>query len=257
MSLVAMKYPFGEIKYQKVMLDCYDFHSHDVLIISAIEEDGELAFEFADKSIDVKSDTIVCFPPRASHKAVVSSDISGYCILHLDLDWIFRVYGFDAMNISWKRDVRSVELHGKFVNIVKELSENKASIEPLEEWLWEYFDVSILDECNLEIPNRVLEDIREYIKREWESPMGIEELSSMFDLNLYTMIRQFREHFGTTPKKYQLDIRVHKAKDMIVAGMDITQAALNCGFYDQSHLYNYFKKIFGVSPKAYQEAFEK
>ncbi len=89
----------------------------------------------------------------------------------------------------------------------------------------------------------------------WNEPLTIESLAQQYNLNTYSLIRQFKRLFGTTPKKYLLDLRVHRAKELIAGGMGIAEAALTCGFYDQSHLYNYFKKIFGVSPKVYQEAF--
>jgi len=252
-----MKYPFGEVKYQTKMLDCYGFHSHDFLVISAIEKGQKLRFDFMDESVEVDSTSIICFPPRVRHKAVISSTINGYIILHLDIDWICSVYGIDALGVTWSKVTDNLNLHERFLELTKELSRTYGATEELEEWLWDYFSISIISKHNIKISNSVLEDIHEYIDKEWENPTDMKELADLFDLNLFTMIRQFRNYFGVTPKKHQLDVRVHRAKEMIAGGMDITQAALSCGFYDQSHLYNYFKKIFGVSPKTYQEAFEQ
>jgi AraC-like DNA-binding protein len=39
--------------------------------------------------------------------------------------------------------------------------------------------------------------------------------------------------------------------------MSISEVALNVGFNDQSHLYKYFKQIFSISPKEYQDSLIK
>ncbi len=38
---------------------------------------------------------------------------------------------------------------------------------------------------------------------------------------------------------------------------EISQVATQIGFYDQSHLTNIFKKVFAMTPKAYQNSILK
>ena len=57
-----------------------------------------------------------------------------------------------------------------------------------------------------------------------------------------------------TPHQYILSQRLNHAKELLLQGENIAEVALHCGFSDQSHLYKYFKEVFGISPKAYQNS---
>lgn len=45
------------------------------------------------------------------------------------------------------------------------------------------------------------------------------------------------------------------AKDLLKDGLSISQTALECGFFDQSHFHRNFKKIVAITPKEYQDNF--
>ncbi len=47
------------------------------------------------------------------------------------------------------------------------------------------------------------------------------------------------------------DIRVFIDEDKLFE-LTLEEVAIECRFSDQSHLYKYFKEVFGISPKAYQ-----
>jgi AraC-like DNA-binding protein len=47
---------------------------------------------------------------------------------------------------------------------------------------------------------------------------------------------------------------VHKAKDLLLNGTPIAEAALEAGFFDQSHLNRVFKKFHGVTPGQYSKS---
>ncbi len=258
MPLIARHFPFGEAKYQARMVDCYGYHSHDVLVIGALEEPGDLTFDFEDVRVDVTSDSLVCFPPRQRHRAVLSTEARGYCILHLEPQWLSQVMEIEMSQVQWTRTIVDPSIHMSFIQTVKAMaSGEEAGEETIEEWLGDFLPLLFQPIHEASIPDATLEQVRQYIEKHWDETFTIHTVAEIFALNPYTMIRQFKQHYGTTPKKYQRDLRVHQAKALIVGGMEIAEAALHCGFYDQSHLYNYFKKIFGVSPKVYQEAFEK
>ena len=257
MPLTARHYPFGEVKYQSRMVDCYDFHTHELWVISARMGAGELAFDFRDERVEVDADTLVCFPPRQLHRAVIAGEVEGYGILHIEPEWLVRTLGVDREAVTVIRSLTDAELHRRFAVLVQGLiEEERDGSEEVSEWLLDFFEQVRTPAEGKPIPNTLLERVREEIQQHWDAPLHIPVLAESFGLNPYTLIRQFKHHYGSTPKKYQLDLRVHRAKALIAGGMEIAEAALTCGFYDQSHLYNYFKKIFGVSPQTYKKAFE-
>ena len=60
-----------------------------------------------------------------------------------------------------------------------------------------------------------------------------------------------REAVGMTPHAYQTQVRVRRAKSLLQAGLPITLAAAEAGFYDQAHLNRHFKRIVGLTPGRY------
>jgi AraC-like DNA-binding protein len=254
--LSAKRCEFGEVKYQRRVVDCYDFHSHDVFVISATDGCEKLMFEFENDKVEMGRDTVVCFAPRKRHKAVVEHEATDYLIMHIETSWLRKKLGIDLDAIAVRSHVVSRKLHRKFVAIVYELLDGDSGCDDkVRDWLLELFD-NIYYNADVLIEGGDMEQIRRYIQTNWNIPITLEHLSEKFGLNSYALMKHFKNSFGSTPKKYQTDIRVHKAKNLIADGMDISEAALECGFYDQSHLYNYFQKIFGVSPKTYQKAFD-
>jgi AraC-like DNA-binding protein len=68
---------------------------------------------------------------------------------------------------------------------------------------------------------------------------------------MYRLARTFKAEVGLAPHAYQIQLRVLRAKQMLAAGCRIAEAADECGFYDQAHLTDQFKRHVGVTPGGY------
>lgn len=53
------------------------------------------------------------------------------------------------------------------------------------------------------------------------------------------------------PHAYQINVRLDRAKDLLLRGWPISEVAREAGFYDQSHFTRYFKRLVGVTPGSY------
>jgi AraC-like DNA-binding protein len=74
------------------------------------------------------------------------------------------------------------------------------------------------------------------------------ELEALTGLSRYDLARQFRACLGTSPYRYLVMRRLDRARALIRRGTPLADAALACGFADQSHLTRHFKKAYGVAP---------
>jgi AraC-like DNA-binding protein len=67
-------------------------------------------------------------------------------------------------------------------------------------------------------------------------------------LDRYTLARQFRRCWGTSPHRYRVLRRLDRARSAMAAGESLAAVAAFAGFADQAHLTRQFKQAFGLTP---------
>ncbi|WP_119422926.1 AraC family transcriptional regulator [Desertibaculum subflavum] len=75
-----------------------------------------------------------------------------------------------------------------------------------------------------------------------------EQLEAATGHDRYTLARQFRACFGTSPYRYLMLRRLDRARRLIAHGLPLAEAAVAAGFADQSHLTRRFKQAYGLTP---------
>jgi AraC-like DNA-binding protein len=65
---------------------------------------------------------------------------------------------------------------------------------------------------------------------------------------------RFREVVGLPPKTVARLLRLERAIELAASGVEWAEVAYACGYYDQSHLVNEFRRITGASPTQYLAA---
>lgn len=78
--------------------------------------------------------------------------------------------------------------------------------------------------------------------------MRTEELARELGVHKSHLIRCFTATLGMAPQTYIRQVRVAKARELICAGVGISEVAHVLEFSDQAHLSREFKKVFGVPP---------
>ncbi|MES2118499.1 MAG: AraC family transcriptional regulator [Pseudomonadota bacterium] len=94
--------------------------------------------------------------------------------------------------------------------------------------------------------------VKQRLDRDFDQDITLTELGTLVNMDPLYLIRVFRKEAGIAPHSYQLQRRIARAQQLLRIGMGIADAALACGFYDQSHMARFFKKIVGVTPGAFR-----
>jgi AraC-like DNA-binding protein len=89
---------------------------------------------------------------------------------------------------------------------------------------------------------------REFIDDNYARNLSLGELSEVSGIGRYWLIKAFKTAYGIPPYVYLTNVRVRHALRLLRDGMGIAEAALTCGFADQSHLSRMFKRSTGVTP---------
>ncbi|MFA5121321.1 AraC family transcriptional regulator [Zavarzinia sp.] len=95
---------------------------------------------------------------------------------------------------------------------------------------------------------------RAYLDAHFAEAVDLATLAAVSGLPRSRLIRALRRECGLTPHALLVDRRVKAARALLAAGTAPAEAALACGFCDQSHLNRAFKARIGVTPGFYRRA---
>ena len=98
------------------------------------------------------------------------------------------------------------------------------------------------------ISHRAVERVRDFLLAEAPRTIASETLENVSGLDRFTLARQFRTVYGTSPHRFQIGQRLARARTMIAQGTSLSETAGATGFADQSHLTRHFSARFGLTP---------
>lgn len=98
---------------------------------------------------------------------------------------------------------------------------------------------------------RAVNRVKDYLKSCYAQNVTLDELARIANLSPFHLVRVFRKEVGLPPHAYQTRLRLEHAKTLLAKGTTIREAALNTGFFDQSHFTNHFRRVFGYTPGAH------
>ncbi|MES9995916.1 helix-turn-helix domain-containing protein [Desulfovibrio aminophilus] len=93
---------------------------------------------------------------------------------------------------------------------------------------------------------------REYLAANLAGPVRLDDLARAAGLSAYHLLRVFKKAVGVTPHAWLTQLRVERARHLLLRGVSPAEAALSTGFYDQSHFTNTFRRFMGVTPRRYR-----
>ncbi|MBW0090475.1 helix-turn-helix transcriptional regulator [Pseudonocardia sp. KRD-184] len=91
---------------------------------------------------------------------------------------------------------------------------------------------------------------RSLIEENCTRTIRTEDLAREIGVHASHLARAFTGATGVAPQTYARQVRVAKARELICAGVGLSEVAQVLGFSDQPHLTREFKKVYGVPPGA-------
>ncbi|HVZ22065.1 MAG TPA: AraC family transcriptional regulator [Vicinamibacterales bacterium] len=91
------------------------------------------------------------------------------------------------------------------------------------------------------------------LRASWNRNVTLEELAGAAGVSRFHLLRLFASETGMPPHAYQIHLRLSKAREFIRAGMNLSHAAAESGFADQSHMSRKFKRHLGMTPAQYRD----
>lgn len=95
---------------------------------------------------------------------------------------------------------------------------------------------------------RAAQITREYIHDAQGRNVTLDELAAAAGRDRWSLSRDFRSFYGTSPHRYLTMRRLAEARTWMLLGRPLAEAAALAGFADQSHMSRQFLKAYGWSP---------
>lgn len=113
---------------------------------------------------------------------------------------------------------------------------------------------AVLHECTFSVEPATASSIVRtaigLIRTDGVSSTRTNDLARQIGVHPSHLARAFREATGMAPQAYVRQVRVARARELICAGVELSEVAQRVSFSDQSHLTREFRKVFGVPPGA-------
>lgn len=98
------------------------------------------------------------------------------------------------------------------------------------------------------VDRRAMERVRAHLAAHAGGQVRAQDLESIAGADRYSIARQFRTAYGTSPDRYRSQRRLQGAQAAIERGEPLARVATEAGFADQSHLTRQFKRTYGLTP---------
>ncbi len=219
----------------------YKKHFHDTYSISLIIS-GECKIEIENSHYTFKKGDIRVINPYEIHQIYKSSwehinfIFSAYCLHTIFLKESEENYIFENF-------IQDAILFEKLINL------KKNDISLMLQYLVKNHLKSKIKSKNFSSDKDKLQKAITYIYQNANrQDISLDEIASYIGISKYHFIREFKKRFALTPYQYIQNIKINNAKKMMRYRLPLSHIALECGFVDQSHLINSYKKFFGHTP---------
>lgn len=99
--------------------------------------------------------------------------------------------------------------------------------------------------------NLTMEKLVKYISENYHKDLSLEHLSKIFYISTYHLNKLFKEYSGFTIHNYIINIRIAKAKILLIKNNSVSLCGQMVGYNNLAHFSRVFKAHTGISPKQY------
>ncbi len=255
--------PFVECRYSKSSIRHFKKHMHRTFSIGAVDR-GEVEYYVGDRRAVLSVGSLALINPETLHSCnALSRKGRSYYMLYLDVDWcmclqqsLWQVAAFVPVN-----EIRldNQKFYDHYCSVVQQMMDAETHLLEKEQLLVELVESIFWQVCRPQAekhtPSENIDHLKTVLGKNLKEELTLESVARTLEVNPYTLLRHFKGETGITPHAYRMNCRVEQARKYLQQGMDITETALECGFFDQSHFHHHFKAMTTVTPKEYRVNF--
>jgi AraC family transcriptional regulator len=104
------------------------------------------------------------------------------------------------------------------------------------------------------LPSAKLRRVLEHVAAHLDAPLALQQLAVLAGMDVFRFGRAFKQSTGVSPHRYVLEARIGRAKVLLgERALSVTEVALATGFATPSHFSVTFRRLAGVTPRAWRD----
>jgi AraC-like DNA-binding protein len=92
-----------------------------------------------------------------------------------------------------------------------------------------------------------------FIDRHFSEKIDLDNISDEAHFSKFHFIRLFRNIYGKTPYHYLSQVRIDRAKQLLINNISVSEVCFSVGFDSVTSFTGLFKKSTGLTPSAFQK----
>jgi len=238
----------SEIFKGELSLHKYPWHFHEAYTIVMVDE-GAMRYVFRNGAITVNSGQVFVVNPFAAHyNSAADNHNCKYRVMFLPL-WLFnqspQQTGVAHFENAVNADVYN-ELSGLFENL-KDVTGEEGYFATINDIAMLLHSAFIIKTASLASTERI-EPALQFIHRHLDEKLTVAQLAYECNLSHFHFQRTFKKAIGLTVTAYIQQCRMERGRELLRKGLKPVFTSLESGFFDQSHFYKQFKKMWVLTP---------
>jgi len=103
-----------------------------------------------------------------------------------------------------------------------------------------------------------MQRVCDYMHAHLAEEVSLQDLAKVAYVSRFHLIRMFKQTYGETPYHRLTRLRIQRSQRLLATSdTPIIQIALGCGFTNQTHFAAAFRRLVGLSPRAYRQSISR
>ncbi|PWW05086.1 AraC-like DNA-binding protein [Paenibacillus cellulosilyticus] len=225
--------------------------------------EGEGSFEMAQERFSLTAGKGVLLTPFTPHSYYPVSD--RWSTVYITFGGTAAGAILDALDMNTSAKYTEVSEQLSFSNVIGEMllkADQDVEFSGLESSTELYHFLMLLrkysmrgDQPSLSQYYEKLRPVVQWMENNCSANVGLPEIVDQAHMSVSYLNELFRDAFGMSPYSYLIQLRIRKAKKIMVTnpGMALKEVSILAGFNDVSHFVATFRKKEGMTPAKYRE----
>ncbi len=168
---------------------------------------------------------------------------------------ILRLVRLDrVLHLEFRERLEPVGFFERFAGELTVAETDPAARDRLAGLTFEFFQF-LSNRAAVPVASAAAENMRRFLDENYFNPLTVDRLAAEFKMSRPAVYKVFQAAFKRTPHEYLARFRLERAAELLAqSSLRVKEVAARVGYNAPEHFTAEFRKVYGVSPRAFRQA---